>query len=144
VEYDSKGFNLNRGIDSLWKFCRRQIGGPGFLINVPVMMEPLAKRMENNKNLVERFQVILAGSENGKGFSELNDPMDQMNRFKEQAKLREGGDEEAQMMDSDFVEALEYGMPPTCGFGLSERLFSFLADKPIRECQIFPFMRPKD
>ncbi len=144
VEYDSKGFNLNRGIDSLWKFCRRQIGGPGFLINVPVMMEPLAKRMENNKNLVERFQVILAGSENGKGFSELNDPMDQMNRFKEQAKLREGGDEEAQMMDGDFVEALEYGMPPTCGFGLSERLFSFLADKPIRECQIFPFMRPKD
>ena len=127
----------------MWKYCRKQIGGPGFLVNVPVMMEPLAKRMSKNKNLVERFQVILAGSENGKGFSELNDPIDQMERFVEQAKLREEGDEEAQMMDGEFVEALEYGMPPTCGFGLSERLFSFLMDKPIRECQIFPFMRPK-
>jgi lysyl-tRNA synthetase class 2 len=143
IEYDSKGFNLNRAIDSLWKYCRKQLTGPGFLINVPVMMEPLAKRMSNNKNLVERFQVILAGSEVGKGFSELNDPIDQMGRFTDQAKLRDEGDEEAQMMDGDFVEALEYGMPPTCGFGLSERLFSFLADKPIRECQIFPFMRPK-
>ncbi len=143
IEYDRKGFNLNRAIDSLWKYCRKQIGGPGFLVNVPVMMEPLAKRMSENKNLVERFQVILAGSEMGKGFSELNDPIDQMNRFTEQAKLRNEGDEEAQMMDGEFVEALEYGMPPTCGFGLSERLFSFLADKPVRECQIFPFMRPK-
>lgn len=143
VEYDKKGFNLNRAIDSLWKYCRKQIGGPGFLINVPVMMEPLAKRMAKNNDLVERFQVILAGSEMGKGFSELNDPIDQINRFKEQAKLREGGDEEAQMTDNDFVEALEYGMPPTCGFGLSERLFSFLSDKPVRECQIFPFMRIK-
>jgi len=143
VEYDKKGFNLNRAIDSLWKYCRKQIGGPGFLVNVPVMMEPLAKRMEKDKNLVERFQVILAGSEMGKGFSELNDPIDQMNRFTDQAKLREEGDEEAQMMDGDFVEALEYGMPPTFGFGISERLFSFLADKPIRETQIFPFMRPK-
>ena len=143
VEYDRKGFNLNRAIDSLWKYCRKQIGGPGFLINVPVMMEPLAKRMEKNKNLVERFQVILAGSENGKGFSELNDPIDQLGRFTDQAKLREEGDEEAQMMDGDFVEALEYGMPPTCGFGISERLFSFLMDKPARECQIFPLMRPR-
>ena len=143
IEYDRKGFNLNRAIDSLWKHCRKQLSGPGFLVNVPVMMEPLAKRMSGNKNLVERFQVILAGSEVGKGFSELNDPIDQLGRFTDQAKLREEGDEEAQMMDGDFVEALEYGMPPTCGFGLSERLFSFLADKPVRECQIFPFMRPK-
>ena len=143
VEYDKKGFNLNRAIDTLWKYCRKQIGGPGFLVNVPVMMEPLAKRMESNKNLVERFQVILAGSEMGKGFSELNDPIDQLSRFTDQAKLRAEGDEEAQMMDGDFVEALEYGMPPTFGFGLSERLFSFLMDKPIRECQIFPFMRPR-
>ncbi|MFA6340823.1 MAG: lysine--tRNA ligase [Candidatus Paceibacterota bacterium] len=143
VEYDRKGFNLNRAIDTLWKYCRRQIGGPGFLINVPVSMEPLAKRMDSNKELVERFQVILAGSEMGKGFSELNDPLDQMERFNDQAKLRKEGDEEAQMMDGEFVEALEYGMPPTFGFGLSERLFSFLMDKPVRECQIFPFMRPK-
>jgi len=143
IEFDKKGFNLNRAVDSLWKYCRKQISGPGFLINVPVIMEPLAKRMTENKDLVERFQVILAGSEMGKGFSELNDPQDQMERFTDQARLREGGDEEAQMMDGDFVEALEYGMPPTCGFGFSERLFSFLMDKPARECQIFPFMRPR-
>jgi len=143
VKYDKKGFNQNRAIDNLWKYCRKQIAGPGFLINVPVIMEPLAKRSTKNEDLVERFQVILAGSENGKGFSELNDPIDQLGRFAEQMKLREAGDEEAQMQDDEFVEALEYGMPPTCGFGLSERLFSFLLDKPIREGQIFPLMRPK-
>ncbi len=144
VQYDKKGFNLNRAVDNLWKYCRKQISGPGFLINVPVMMEPLAKRSAKDNNLVERFQVIIAGSENGKGFSELNDPIDQLGRFQDQMKLREAGDEEAQMQDDEFVEALEYGMPPTCGFGLSERLFSFLLDKPIREGQIFPLMRPRD
>jgi len=144
VEYDSKnGFNLNRAIDNLWKYCRKQIAGPGFLVNVPVMMEPLAKRMEKNPNLVERFQVILAGSEMGKGFSELNDPIDQAGRFADQAKLREAGDDEAQMTDNDFVEALECGMPPTFGFGFSERLFSFLMNKPMRDCQIFPLLKPK-
>lgn len=143
IDYDEKGFNLNRGIDALWKYCRKKMAGPGFLINVPVNLEPLAKRKEDDKNIVERFQVILAGSEMGKGFSELNDPIDQMGRFEDQARLRDEGDEEAQMMDGEFVEALEYGMPPTCGFGFSERLFSFLVDKPARETQIFPFMRPK-
>ncbi len=136
-------FNLPRAIDNLWKYCRRQIPGPGFLINVPVMMEPLAKRMEKNPNLVERFQIILAGSEMGKGFSELNDPIDQLGRFEEQEKMRESGDDEAQMKDDTFVEALEYGMPPTFGFGFSERLFSFLMNKPARDCQIFPLLRPK-
>jgi lysyl-tRNA synthetase class 2 len=144
VDYDKDNFNLNRAIDTLWKYCRKQIAGPGFLINVPVFMEPLAKRRDDRPDQVERFQVILAGSELGKGFSELNDPIDQAERFAEQAKLREAGDDEAQMTDNDFVEALEYGMPPTCGFGVSERLFSFFMDKPIRECQIFPLMRPKE
>ncbi|MCK4745157.1 lysine--tRNA ligase, partial [Candidatus Parcubacteria bacterium] len=105
--------------------------------------EPLAKKDEVNKNIVQRFQIILAGSEMGKGYSELNDPIDQKERFAQQQKLRESGDEEAQMFDKEFVEALEYGMPPTCGFGMSERLFSFLMDKPARECQIFPLMKPK-
>ncbi|HPN89430.1 MAG TPA: lysine--tRNA ligase [Candidatus Paceibacterota bacterium] len=143
VDYDKEGFNLNRAIDNLWKYCRKQIAGPGFLVNVPVMMEPLAKRRVDNPNLVERFQVILAGSENGKGFSELNDPQDQLGRFEEQDKLRVAGDEEAQRKDDDFIEAMEYGMPPACGFGLSERLLSFLLDKPVREGQIFPLLRPK-
>ncbi|MBI5140515.1 MAG: lysine--tRNA ligase [Candidatus Vogelbacteria bacterium] len=144
VEYDPKGFNKTRAIDNIWKYCRKQIAGPGFLINVPVFMEPLAKKKEGDERVVERFQVILAGSEVGKGFSELNDPIDQEERFMEQAGLREGGDEEAQMHDHDYVEAMEYGMPPTFGFGVSERLFAFFSDKPARDCQIFPLMRPKD
>lgn len=143
IDYDKKGFNITRAVDNLWKYCRKQIAGPGFLINVPDYMEPLAKRNEKNPKLVDRFQVIIGGSENGKGFSELNDPIDQAERFAEQQKLREKGDEEAQMFDHSYVEALEYGMPPTFGFGVSERLFAFLMDKPARETQIFPLMKPK-
>jgi lysyl-tRNA synthetase class 2 len=142
IEYDKKGFNITRGVDNLWKYCRKKIGGPGFLINVPVSMEPLAKRSEKNPEVVERYQILIAGSEVGKGFSELNDSIDQMERFTEQAKLRAAGDEEAQMTDYDFVEALKYGMPPTTGFGISERLFAFLENKPVGECVIFPLMKP--
>ncbi len=144
VKYDKKGFNRSRAIDNLWKYCRRNIAGPGFLINLPVEVSPLAKRNEKNTDIVARFQVILAGSELGNGYSELNDPIDQAERFAEQQALRDKGDKEAQMFDRDFVEALEYGMPPTCGFGLSERLFSFLMNMSARECQIFPLMKPKD
>ena len=143
IEYDKKGFNKTRAIDNLWKYCRKNISGPGFLINLPIDVSPLAKRDEKNPKIAQRFQVIVSGSEVGNGYSELNDPTDQAERFSEQQKLREKGDEEAQMFDHDFVEALKYGMPPTCGFGLSERLFSFLMDKPARETQIFPLMRPK-
>ncbi|MDD4271798.1 MAG: lysine--tRNA ligase [Patescibacteria group bacterium] len=144
VDYDKKGFNKTRAIDNLWKYCRKQIAGPGFLIGVPIEVSPLAKRDKTHPELSQRFQVIIAGSELGNGYSELNDPLDQEERFKEQAKLREEGDEEAQMFDHEFVEALEYGMPPACGFGMSERVFSFLMDKPGRECQIFPLMKPKN
>lgn len=143
VKFDKKGFNLTRAIDNLWKYCRKSISGPGFLINVPIIMEPLAKRMDSRPELVQRFQIILAGSEMGKGYSELNDPVDQAERFASQQALRDAGDDEAQMFDHEFVEALEYGMPPTCGFGLSERLFSFLMDRPARECQLFPLMKPR-
>ncbi len=144
VKYEKKGFNRGRAIDNLWKYCRKTISGPGFLINLPIEVSPLAKRNEKHPELAARFQVILGGSELGNGYSELNDPIDQAERFTEQQKLRDAGDEEAQMFDRDFVEALEYGMPPTCGFGLSERLFSFLMDKSARECQIFPLMKPKN
>lgn len=143
IDYSKEGFNMNRGIDNLWKYCRKQIAGPGFLIGLPVEVSPLAKRDEDNPRLVQRFQPIIAGSEIGNGYSELNDPIDQAERFAEQAKLREEGDDEAQMNDYEFVEALEYGMPPTCGFGVSERMFSFLMNKPARECQIFPLLKPR-
>jgi len=143
IEYDKQGFNFGRAMDSLWKYCRRKIADPGFLINVPVIVSPLAKKSEKNPNLTQRFQVIIGGTEVGNGYSELNDPLDQAQRFQEQQKLRDQGDKEAQMYDQDFVEALEYGMPPTCGFGVSERLFSILMGKPMRECQIFPLLKPK-
>lgn len=137
--------NVDRGrlVDTAWKQIRKTIMGPGFLINVPVYMEPLAKKSSKDPRVVERFQVIIAGSEVGKGFSELNDPIDQAERFAGQQKLREAGDEEAQMPDAEFVEALEYGMPPTFGFGVSERLFDFLEGVSIREGQIFPLLRPR-
>jgi len=141
VECD-KADSKARLIDSLWKYCRKSVKGPCFLVGHPVMVSPLAKRREDNPELTQRFQVLIAGSELGNGYSELNDPLDQAERFAEQARMREAGDTEAQMHDKDFVEALEHGMPPTCGFGFSTRLFSFLANKPIRECVIFPLMRP--
>lgn len=143
VKYDPHTIGRGRIIDLLWKYCRKKIKGPVFLINHPVVVSPLAKRKTDNPELTERYQIIIAGSEQGNGYSELNDPIDQAGRFAEQGELRKAGDTEAQMEDTDFVEALEYGMPPTTGFGFSERLFSFLENKPIRECVIFPLVRPE-
>jgi lysyl-tRNA synthetase class 2 len=138
-----ESLNKARAIDHLWKSLRKGISGPAFLVNVPVYLEPLAKRSEKDSRIVERFQVILAGSEMGKGFSELNDPLDQKERFEEQQKMRDAGDDEAQRLDNDYVRAMEYGMPPAFGFGMSERLFSFLENRPAHEAQLFPLLRPK-
>lgn len=141
VKYE--GENKERLTDTLWKFCRKTIAGPVFLINHPKLVSPLAKAKSDNPELTERFQIIIAGSEIGNGFSELNDPIDQAERFKAQQELIDRGDNEAMMPDHDFVEMLEYGMPPTFGFGFGERLFAFLCDKPIREVTLFPLMKPK-
>lgn len=142
IKYE--GNNRERLMDTLWKYCRKNIAGPVFLVHHPKLVSPLAKSCEDNKDLTERFQIIIAGSEVGNGFSELNDPIDQRARFELQQKLIERGDEEAMMPEWEFVEMLEHGMPPTCGFGFGERLFSFMADKPIRETQLFPLMKPKE
>lgn len=142
LKVNYEGQNKERLIDSLWKYCRKNIAGPAFLINHPTIVAPLAKSVEG-KNVVQMFQPIIAGSELGRGYSELNDPIDQKERFETQQKLIDGGDTEAMMADHEFVEMLEHGMPPTCGFGFGERLFAFLADKPLRELQMFPLMRPK-
>jgi len=131
----------NRIIDNLWKIVRRDILGPAFLVNVPKFMSPLAKSKKEAPDLTERFQVIIAGSELGNGYSELNDPVDQMERFKQQQAAREAGDEEAQMMDIDFVEMLEYGMPPTSGYGHSERIFWTLEGVSGREATLFPQLK---
>ena len=135
--------NKVRAVDHLWKQMRKSIAGPAFLTGVPVFLEPLAKRSNTNPEIVERLQVILAGSEIGKGYSELNDPQDQRARFEEQQRLRDAGDDEAQRLDEDYVRDMEYGMPPAFGFGVSERLFAFLENKPVHEAQLFPLLRPK-
>ncbi|MEX2514847.1 MAG: lysine--tRNA ligase [Candidatus Paceibacterota bacterium] len=132
-----------RAIDTLWKLCRQEIGGPGFLVNVPKELSPLAKTQTPEAEVVAQFQPLIAGSEVGKGYSELNDPEEQAERFSEQEQMRKDGDDEAQRYAHEFVDALEYGMPPACGFGVSERLFAFLMDLPIREAQIFPLLKPK-
>lgn len=143
IRYD-ESMGPGRLIDLFWKkSVRPHIQGPLFLINHPVEVSPLAKRHANDFKRVQRMQIIVAGSELGNGFSELNDPADQKARFEEQAKLRAAGDSEAMMLDEDFITALEYGMPPAAGFGFSERLFSFIVDKPIRETVLFPPMRSK-
>jgi lysyl-tRNA synthetase class 2 len=139
-------FGAGRGrlVDLIFKkTVRPTLIQPCFLIDPPAAIEPLAKRKADNPDVVERFQVVACGTELGKGFSEANDPEDQRQRFEEQMKLRATGDTEAQMLDEDFLTALEYGMPPTAGFGLSERLFAVLVDKPVRETVFFPPMKRK-
>ncbi len=136
-----EGANRERFIDTLWKQCRKNIAGPAFLINHPTIVAPLAKKL--NENVVQMFNPIIAGSEIGKGYSELNDPIDQRQRFEAQRVLLEKGDTEAMMPDWEFVEMLDHGMPPTCGFGFGERLFAVLVGKPLREVQLFPLVKPK-
>ncbi|MFH1402383.1 MAG: lysine--tRNA ligase [Patescibacteria group bacterium] len=138
------GENRERLTDTLWKYCRTKIAGPAFLINHPKLVAPLSKVKADNPELTERFQIILAGSEIGNGFSELNDPIDQKERFDKQQKLLKAGDKEAMMPDDEFIEMLEYGMPPACGFGFGERLFWILSDISAREGTLFPLMRPKE
>ncbi len=140
IEVDGE-INRSRMIDNMWKVIRATVSGPAFLVNHPMFVSPLAKSKEENTKLTERFQVIIAGSELGNGYSEINDPQDQLKRFMEQQRLRDSGDEEAQMLDIDFVEMLEYGMPPTSGYGQSERIFWFLEDVSGREGTLFPQMK---
>ncbi len=143
IKYETS-VDIGRGVDLLWKKVRKTIAGPAILTGFPIYLEPLAKKSSKDSSIVDRFQILLAGSEVGKAFNELNDPIDQRERFENQQKLRDAGDDEAQMADFEYVEAMEYGMPPTFGFGVSERLFSFLAGESIRESQLFPLMRPKN
>jgi lysyl-tRNA synthetase, class II len=133
--------NKARGIDKLWKKVRTTLSGPAFLVDIPTFLQPLAKTQPGHPELTEQFNLILGGTEACKAYSELNDPIDQLKRFQDQQAMRDAGDTEAQMLDIDYVEALEYAMPPACGFGYSERLFWMLEGVTAREGVVFPQLR---
>ncbi len=117
---------------------------PTFIYEYPIEISPLAKKSTKDPRMVERFEAFIAGREYGNAFSELNDPIDQYERFKEEIAARENGDEEAGMMDEDYVNALEYGMPPTGGLGIGiDRFIMLLTDNAsIRDVLLFPTMKP--
>ena len=133
--------SASRLLDNVWKIIRKESAGPYWLIHEPVEVSPLAKRHAEDPRVTERFHPVIFGTEMGNGFSELNDPIDQLERFEVQQAMRDAGDDEAQMLDMDFVEMLEYGMPPTCGWGNSERNFWLLEGVTAREGVPFPPMR---
>ena len=146
VEYEQRhgiGGILNEAFDAKVEFTLIQ---PTFIMHHPTEISPLAKRNEEDPRVTDRFEFFINGSELANGFTELNDPIDQKQRFLDQLKQREAGDDEAHMMDEDYVTALEYGLPPTGGLGIGvDRLVMLLTDAPsIRDVLLFPTMKPID
>jgi lysyl-tRNA synthetase class 2 len=139
---------MGRGklIDELFgEKCEAHLIQPTFITDYPIEMSPLCKKHRTDPQLTERFELFINGKEVANAYSELNDPIDQLERFQEQLKLAEKGDDEAMMIDMDFVRSLEYGMPPTSGLGIGmDRLCMFLTNnKTIQEVLLFPQMRPE-
>ena len=133
-------------IDEIFgEFCEGNYIQPTFITDYPIEMSPLTKKHRDNPEITERFELMVNGKEICNAYSELNDPIDQLERFKEQLELSEKGDDEAMFIDMDFVRALEYGMPPTAGLGIGmDRLIMYLTgQEAIQEVLFFPQMRPE-
>ena len=133
-------------IDEIFgEFCEGSFIQPTFITDYPIEMSPLTKRHRNNPNLTERFELMVNGKELANAYSELNDPLDQEERFQEQLRLSEKGDDEAMFIDQDFLRALQYGMPPTSGIGIGiDRLVMLMTgNNTIQEVLLFPQMRPE-
>ena len=141
-----KGKETRGNVISLFfdEYVEKTLVQPTFIYDYPIEISPLAKKCKNDPRLTQRFEVFIDGREYGNAFSELNDPIDQYERFKEEIRARENGDDEAGMMDEDFVMALEYGLPPTGGEGIGiDRLVMLLTDSAsIRDVLLFPTMKP--